>query len=485
MNHSDDVPSMIRVALRELNPGGTWQAHDSPRLEDIYAPEGHRLALDPDRALVVGNRGVGKSFWSGVLSHAEPRDYVGQRFPRLRLDETTVVLGFHEGAAATDGVAPSARVLVDLLSRQIKPDVIWQAVLLRGLGDCSGAPRHDRLGETIDWISDNLDAFERGLRRADTYFSERRGRFVLLFDALDRLASEWESIRRLSKGILQLALELRSFRALRAKIFLRSDQANDPDLFGFPDASKLRAEAVDLVWRRADLYGLSFKTLWNHHSGGPAFRQLARRVGALSTEDKELPTGLMEDERLQETLFDLVAGKYMGSDARRGRTYSWVHGHLADAFGQTSPRSFLIALQEAASQAAAAATPIDHHGIRRGVQRASQVRLEQLEEDYFWIETALSPLAGLSVPCDRPDFLNRWREKGTVEEIQTAAKSRQELGPVELLGSTTNAESNLLDALLHIGVIEERSDGRINMPDIFRDAASIKRKGGVRPPTRK
>jgi len=37
--------------------------------------------------------------------------------------------------------------------------------------------------------------------------------------------------------------------------------------------------------------------------------------------------------------------------------------------------------------------------------------------------------------------------------------------------------------LKSIGVVEERSAERINMPDLFRVAAEIKRKGGVRPPS--
>jgi hypothetical protein len=44
-------------------------------------------------------------------------------------------------------------------------------------------------------------------------------------------------------------------------------------------------------------------------------------------------------------------------------------------------------------------------------------------------------------------------------------------------------ESVLLESLKTIGVVEERSGDRINMPDLFRVAAKIKRRGGVRPPS--
>ena len=40
-------------------------------------------------------------------------------------------------------------------------------------------------------------------------------------------------------------------------------------------------------------------------------------------------------------------------------------------------------------------------------------------------------------------------------------------------------------ALMGIGVIEKRSESRINVPDIFRVAAKLKRRGGVRVPPRR
>jgi hypothetical protein len=39
--------------------------------------------------------------------------------------------------------------------------------------------------------------------------------------------------------------------------------------------------------------------------------------------------------------------------------------------------------------------------------------------------------------------------------------------------------------MVHIAVMEERTNGRINVPDIFRVEAEILRKGGVAVPRRK
>jgi hypothetical protein len=196
-----------------------------------------------------------------------------------------------------------------------------------------------------------------------------------------------------------------------------------------------------------------------------------------------LPPKLKNDEDEQAKIFYSIAGEFMGSDRRRGRTYSWVHDHLADAFGETSPRSFLIALQRAAiHDPPPSSTPIDYLGIRYGVQEASDVRLSELKEDYLWIVDAINALEGLEVPCDPRTFTDRWRQRRTVRKVLSGVNSKGGLGPVELETRVTSPEFALLYALRNIGVIEFRTEERINMPDIFRVAAKIKRRGGIRPP---
>jgi hypothetical protein len=42
---------------------------------------------------------------------------------------------------------------------------------------------------------------------------------LLVFDALDRLGRDWEVIAPLTQGVLRLALDMRGFRAMKAKFF--------------------------------------------------------------------------------------------------------------------------------------------------------------------------------------------------------------------------------------------------------------------------
>jgi hypothetical protein len=94
------------------------------------------------------------------------------------------------------------------------------------------------LGDTIAWMEADTTGAEAALRHADASFHAKTETFLLVFDALDRLGTDWETITSLTKGILRLALDMRGFRALKAKVFLRTDQSKDDSLFRFADASK-------------------------------------------------------------------------------------------------------------------------------------------------------------------------------------------------------------------------------------------------------
>ena len=468
----------IRAFLQSLNPSASSKAASPLPLGELYTPPAHVNALDPNRPLVVGNRGVGKSVWSGVLANDESRRSVDGIYPKLGLKSMMVQLGFHESAGKVEGVAPSPNVLASLLKQGISPENIWNAVLLRAVAPIVKARLPDKLDTTITWMVENVEEGEKILRNADQHFISKKIVFMLVFDALDVLGDTWSKIRPLSEGVLRLALSMQGFRAMRAKVFMRTDQIKDKGLFLFPDASKMRAAKVDLNWHATELYGLLFKLIHsNEETKNPFERIVERAIGRNSDASN------ISDPEKQAPVFTELAGEFMGSDHRRGRTYTWVVDHLADAIGETTPRSFLIALQRAAStKNRPKGTAIDYLGIREGVQAASAVRIDQLHEDYPWIRRVLDDLEGLETPCNPKSFVNRWKERKTMESIPRIAIESKRPGPIELEHAEDAPEDALIKALVTIGVIEERNPERINMPDIFRVAAKIKRRGGVRPP---
>ena len=78
---------------------------------DIVAVSEHRAALDPERALVVGNRGMGKSFWTHALANPAARQSIAGALRLPELATTHVCIGFN-ASTRTNDVAPTPEALV-------------------------------------------------------------------------------------------------------------------------------------------------------------------------------------------------------------------------------------------------------------------------------------------------------------------------------------------------------------------------------------
>ena len=458
-----------RVAVRDvlILCGQRYDQNPSTIVDTrtMFAPPAHEAALAFDRPLIVGGRGTGKSYWAAALCQEEARCRLMKLYPRARkgLEASRSFHGFIGRLGAENSpFAATADELLELVDRA-PPDHIWRAVLCRYLAN--------RPDAALTQIYDSGKTQDRAFR--DRLVEIGRAPVLMVCDALDRLSTSWASGRRLCRGLLQLALDLRGFRQANVKLFLRRDQFEDAGLFDFPDASKLRTGAVELDWEHDELYGLLFrgveaelpKNLWQ--------RQLSPLM----------PESIDQGGEPYRKAFEHVAGEFMGTDRRRGFTYTWIPKHLADTSHRASPRSFVVAIGKAAESVARnTATPIDYRSIHEGVRAASRTRVDELREDHPWITTALNDLEKLAVPCPPGRFTRRWRDRETARRVREAGAGNEIPGvPIALeSGSSETDEQALLDALVTLRVVEIRkTTNRVNVPDIYRVAANIGRRGGI------
>lgn len=481
--------SDLRAALRESLPAVDQAgAGDTRRPAFTFVPPSHAKALDIESSVVEGIRGAGKSFWWAHLVSEAHRRYITQAFPDIRLGANfEAVQAFGAQSAATS--APSQDVLTALLKKH-PARAIWRAVLAHSAGFGAPFPAAANWANRVHWVAEQPEEFDELLRTKDAELEAKGTSLVVLFDALDRLVDDWQTIRPLARALLQLALDVRSTRRIRFKVFLRPDMLQDREIIGFADASKLLARKADLRWQRADLYALMFQCAANASLGGEAFRQVATGTTGLAFAvfegDWVLPRALRSDEGLQEELFARLAGKAMASGPsgyKRGKPYSWLVNHLLDGLGQVSPRSYFEAVRHAAEH-----TPLDHplalhfRAIEAGVRAASAIRVNEVTtEDYPWIEFVMQPLRGkLTVPCAPAEFERIWAKEQTIERLkdQLAHSSLSvKLPPQNLaLGA-----AGLLQDLLSLGLIERLRDQRVQMPDVYRIGFGFGRRGGVKP----
>lgn len=448
-----------------------------PNLQRLFTPTSHRLALDPDVTVVRGARGTGKTFWAKALTDPQLRDVAAASYMMPRLRRLTVTTGYAQGGSDT-APYPGKRSIARLMDSGIAPEDFWSAVVLSALG-VPQVMRTEDWAERIRWTRENPDAYERALRTADRETRESGLTRVLLFDTLDHLHSDRQQADALVAGLFHVALELRlTTSALRAKIFVRPDMYRSAPK-DFADASKLGANAADLTWSRENLYGLLFHQLGNHAC--PEAAKFRQNTGTWREEHDGrfiAPVDVIADESRQEEVFTTLAGPYMGTDRRKGHTYTWVPNHLQDGNGEVSPRTWLLALHKAAeitsTRYAGRPYPLHFEAIREGLHDASEARVDELGDDIGWAAEAIAQLEGGQVPMEQSVVHAYWRQGGLEAKLRARRESDGGSGPREPANPFA-----LVDELHDLGVLHKRASGAVDLPDVYRLAFNIGRKGGV------
>ncbi|MDP1832244.1 MAG: hypothetical protein Q8K67_09310 [Geothrix sp.] len=487
MNLSLDIFLAIRSGIATI-PGDI--SNDAvgayaPKIEDIYAPETHAAALDPATPIVVGSRGTGKSFWSGVLGQDETREAAARAYPKLGLEHVKVQFGF-TGVGGPDGVSADAlNSIVGLNPSRDVAKAFWWATILRAAAFTAG----ETTPKLSDFIQLGLDweARENLLSKHEQRLRSEKKTLIVVYDALDTVATSWPRRRLLTEALAEVAWAMRAYRCIKLKLFLRPDQIDDEGL-QFVELPKLRTGAVRLTWSATDLYGLIFSRLMLNPevTANQAFKKLLRsRNLAEGDRDAILARRWSLSHKIddQRRVMEVLAGSYMADGPygfKKGRTYDWPVTHLADAYDEVTPRSFLGLMVAAAKYGAAppdrVVTP---DGIRHGLREASKTRVDQLHQDFPWIKGVLAPLAGLLLPQDENEVFKAWRHTQTIQHLVADADANKYLPPFPVEGR--NSEGDLFEALKRIGVMFRRKDDRIDMPDLFRVAAKLLKKGGMAP----
>lgn len=527
----------LRELVRDAIPPERFGDYSVPPRHQFFVPKTHARALHINIPVVLGDRGMGKSYWWAALQSREHRGFLARAAPDVRISEKTLVF---PGFGKTPNLAqyPSKDVFARLLGAGQKSRLVWKAVVVwsagrfaaehglgrgagngEGQGDGAGLaggsgygaglwdgsgfgdgrlippvdlvlPAIDSWEERVAWTVNNPEAADRLLQQFDATLHVIERDSLWLFDALDDAADDAATFYTLVEGLCQLALELRSYRHLRAKVFLRTDQFGDRRVGRFPDASKLRASTASLRWLTTELYGLLWQLLGNHPLRGAEYRQdlyttlfehrlKGRGLGREERQeilklaqaaDWTLPAESQFEPAVQERLFHRLTGPYMGESARKGFPYRWLLSHLSDAHGDVSPRSFLSALATAVAHTA------DHHAdhdfavhfrsLHAGVHEASRIRVGEIAE-HPWVEPLMEALAGhVGVPFEFADAEARWRGTNALTDADVVAAE---------IDSVDSARKRLAE----LGVWREMRTGRIDVPDIFRLGFRLARRGGV------
>ena len=483
-NMMDTEP--IRKALALL-PDGAHHG-ELPDVRDVYVPLSHRKAMDPNSLVVTAMRGAGKTFWWSALQNGQVRDFLGGAFLGPELSSgTEVKTGF--GVTPMPDAYPSKDVLRQLVISGFNMREVWRTVQAWHIAPADHPLRgRSSWADRTEYVRSEPESVDRLFFQRDGELDRENRYFLILFDALDRCSDDWKTMYQAIRGLLQTALEMRAYRRLRVKVFLRTDQLHEPDVADFPDGSKVLATRVELNWPRRDLYGL----LWHSLANGRQGQQLRKHLGGdswgsiqVGTEPVFQVKGDILNEERQREMFHAMAGPWMGRGPKRGFPYTWIPNHLSDTDGMVSPRSFLAALREAASDTMTERPnyrfALHYDSIKRGVQAASRIRVQELQEDYPWVDLVLRDLRGMVVPCEFREVETSWAQSHVLEHLAHGVLNDEVKLPPQHLEA---GPEGLRQDLETLGVFQRMRDARVNIPDVFRVGYGIGRRGGVRPAPR-
>ena len=109
MNTQDVDFAAIRSAIAGLGLSPRVEPNEEIEVGRAFLPDGHRGVLDLKRQLVVGNRGMGKSFWTHALLSSDLRTRLADVYGHRSLRQSEVILGFNGSQIKSRGFCVVAR----------------------------------------------------------------------------------------------------------------------------------------------------------------------------------------------------------------------------------------------------------------------------------------------------------------------------------------------------------------------------------------
>jgi hypothetical protein len=455
----------------------------------------HLRILDSQVRLIVGDKGAGKSHLFKALRFPGTRKLLVNMATKKGydvhpFDRTDWLVGFE----ASGQNFPASGVIDDFV-RKSNPDsnsilAFWMTLLVDVLrrGDVlenkgitreiEGLLRSQDITKLLSIVQKdgNLAVLFAAIDQCDKKLSDEGRDVIITYDELDRLSpTDWDIMRRVLGGLIQFwAIYFKRWRHIGCKIFLRRDLYEHAQIQG-PDLAKIAWSPVDLFWNTGEIYALLFKRLAN------SSQNLRKYLSPKLDFNRDSKLGWMLDETSEEDDFasavELLVGKYMGPDRRKGLAVRWIPNHLKDGHGRVFPRPFLRlfagAVQSEEHDRLAEEPHILHYtAVRGALDRVSEYRLEELaKEEFPWIKKLQAHLKAdpFFVPCMRNVALKALKPDWA--EMKSAAPATE--------------PNTLLEYLTEIGIFTVRtSDARIDVGDLYLKGLGLKRKGGVARPNK-
>ena len=469
--------------------------NENSNLGDFLPLKNYAMLRDPGRFLIIGGRGTGKTrLFKLLLEKNGFRQVIGKQQVLFQPNEdnSEFIIGYREGNGfpspnitgkyADDESAAAfwAGSIIFLLMRHLKEDehVKMLAKMYIPASMLSKFENFKLLKQPSEWIPYIIEApeqWENFLDDLNEYMESGNRWIFLTYDSLDRICDKYADLFPYIRTLLSFwYTHSRRWNRICSKIFLRND-LYDSQLLSFPDSSKISGNSLKLEWDTLALYRLLVKKMAN--AGEPELVDYLKLTDGLISEEPDGELGYIptEHEAVMVSFVDCLIGHYMGSNRKKGMSYSWAPNHLQDTHGALSPRSFLKCYSAAAAKmyekpgeiAKLSGTLLINPSMLQGaVVDVSEDRVSELQEEYEWLEELKKAFSGVTLLIEKREFIKKIQMDLWSEEKQLPALSPQ----------------GIFDVLEKLGIVMVARDGRVNVPEIYLHGFGMKRKGGIRRP---
>jgi hypothetical protein len=466
------TPELRRALLSDLSDLKTDSDDALQNNPKLFLPlDSHKRALRLETLVVRGGRGAGKSALFEFLTKAQSQPKLLNQFKDAA--KLTWIDGFsmrqpHPQSNVIEAFAANA----DEGQRRAFW-LAWLCVRIAEVLSLKPALRKidNDFASNEPAVLSNLGAkhVQDLSRWLDQLNASRESAIVITYDNLDRIGADKQN---LIVSLLSVWLNLSDrYQSIRPKIFIREDLFQK-SLSAFPDASKFDARSVSIDWQIQDLYRVLIKHMANTSQILKVW--IESSVNKVPLTDEGIlgwtpPPLEVTGRPSQKAFVDHLAGQFMGTNAKKGFTYTWIPNRLQDAHSRVAPRSMLALIRNAAKKAidngsrARNLRLLDPQELQAALEQTSKRRVAEVTEEFTPI-ARLQNLTGENVLLKRATAVTKLSKH--VAGTQGDA-----------FGDDGNA---VLAAFIEQGIMSERPDGRIDVPDIYRYAFNIKRSGGVK-----
>lgn len=472
--------------------------NEETRLEDFLPLKSYSILGDPNKFLILGGRGSGKTrVFKTLLKENGFRQMIGsqKRLFLPNISDTEFIAGYNqEGtlfpAQATlahfaddfQAAAYWAGSVVILLLRYFEKNEDVQNIASEYFEDTfiSQICQKKTLKTPslwISYISENPEMWENFLDDVDEYLVKKERWIFLAYDSLDRLCPRYADLFPYIRTLLSFWFShLKRWKRIKCKIFLRND-LYDSEMLSFPDSSKLGSNCLKLEWDTLSLYRLFIKRMANADDQ-ETINYMKMTSGLISEKpDAELGYIPTEKEEIIVEFINQMIGRYMGSSPKKGMSYSWAPNHLQDTHGVLSPRSFIKCYSVAARKMSERPNEVSllqgnrllsPSMLQGAVQEVSEDRVKELQEEYPWLEHLKKAFSGVTLLMERSEFIQK------INMDLWSPEEREKLPALSPQG--------IFEMMQKLGIVFVAKDGRVNVPEIYLHGFGMKRKGGLRRP---